>query len=88
MSQMENWNTNKLKDLGSITANGVNKKIDLSEIPVSLVNYMDVYSYNKIDNNFEFQQVTANQRQIENCNCSFVCLDDIICHTTQCVFVF
>lgn len=68
MSQMENWNTNKLKDLGSITANGVNKKIDLSEIPVSLVNYMDVYSYNKIDNNFEFQQVTANQRQIENCN--------------------
>ena len=68
MSKMENWNTNKLKDLGSITANGVNKKIDSSEIPVSLVNYMDVYSYNKIDNNFEFQQVTANQRQIQNCN--------------------
>jgi len=65
----ETWELCKLGDIGTFKSNGVDKLSKPNEIPVNLLNYMDVYNRRKISNNnaSELMQVTAKQSQlIEN----------------------
>lgn len=63
----EEWQTKPLGELGEFKSNGVDKKISPEEIPVNLLNYLDVY--NKInvtpDNCDELMQVTAKPQQLK-----------------------
>ena len=56
----------KLKDLGTISTSSVDKKINVNEKEVNLLNYMDVYSSvdKKIDSRINFMKVTANENQL------------------------
>jgi type I restriction enzyme S subunit len=63
------WEQYKLGDLGLFKSNGVDKLSKPNEIPVNLLNYMDVYSRRKVSNKnaSELMQVTAKPSQlIEN----------------------
>jgi len=60
------WDAITLGALGELQSSGVDKKIDPQEIPIKLINYMDVYKNTKIDNSIEFMRVTANERELEN----------------------
>ena len=65
----DTWELCKLGDIGTFKSNGVDKLSKPNEIPVNLLNYMDVYNRRKISNNnaSELMQVTAKQSQlIEN----------------------
>ncbi|MEN5386461.1 restriction endonuclease subunit S [Aliarcobacter skirrowii] len=62
------WTTVRLKSLGSIQGNGVDKTVNRDELPIKLLNYMDVYTYTVIDNNLNFQEVTAKKNKIKKCN--------------------
>jgi len=68
MTNNSDWISIRLRELGIFRSNGADKKIASDEIPVSLVNYMDVYKHNRIDGNFIFQKVTAKKSEIEKCN--------------------
>jgi type I restriction enzyme S subunit len=60
------WKLLKLKDLGTISTSSVDKKINVNEKEVNLLNYMDVYSSvdKKIDSRINFMKVTANENQL------------------------
>lgn len=62
----DEWKEFELGDLGVFKSNGVNKKINVNEKRVSLLNYMDVYSRKKIKsaNTHELMQITAKDNQI------------------------
>jgi len=63
------WEQYKLGGLGFFKSNGVDKLSKPNEIPVNLLNYMDVYSRRKVSNKnaHELMQVTAKPSQlIEN----------------------
>lgn len=63
------WEQYKLGDLGLFKSNGVDKLSKPNEIPVNLLNYMDVYSRRIVSNKnaSELMQVTAKPSQlIEN----------------------
>lgn len=65
----DTWEQYKLGDLGFFKSNGVDKLSKPNEIPVNLLNYMDVYSRRKVSskNANELMQVTAKPCQlIEN----------------------
>ena len=65
----DSWEQYKLGDLGFFKSNGVDKLSKPNEIPVNLLNYMDVYSRRKVSNKnaHELMQVTAKTSQlIEN----------------------
>jgi len=62
------WPTVKLKSLGFIQGNGVDKTINRDELSIKLLNYMDVYTYTVIDNKLNFQEVTAKKNKIKKCN--------------------
>lgn len=66
----EAWEQCKLEQLGVFTSNGVDKLSKENEIPVNLLNYMDVYNRLKITTNncTELMQVTARPEQIKNNN--------------------
>lgn len=65
---MKWWQSNKLKKLWWCRSNWVDKKFDEAQKTVRLVNYMDVYKNNKINNWFDFQETTAKDAQIEKCD--------------------
>lgn len=71
---MEDWINIKLKDIGSISGNGVDKTYNHNEKEVKLLNYMDVYSNKYIDSKIDFQIVTSPNAKITKCN---VLKDDI-----------
>ena len=65
----DDWEQYKLGDLGFFKSNGVDKLSKPNEIPVNLLNYMDVYNRREVSNKNanELMQVTAKPSQlIEN----------------------
>lgn len=65
----DGWEQYKLGDLGFFKSNGVDKLSKPNEIPVNLLNYMDVYKRLKVSNKntHQLMQVTAKPSQlIEN----------------------
>ena len=62
------WEQRKLGECGDFTSNGVDKLRKPKEIPVSLLNYMDVYNRRHITAKtcIELMQVTARPAQIKN----------------------
>src|SRR5699024_134562 len=60
------WEEKKLKDLGDISSSGIDKKINIDEEEVYLLNYMDVYNKKQpsINNISEFMKVTARKDKI------------------------
>lgn len=62
----DEWEEKRLVELGAFKSNGVDKIIREDEIPVNLLNYMDVHNRKKLDNKTTktLMQVTAKSRQI------------------------
>lgn len=62
-----NANEVSIKDLGTVTTSGVDKKTNPSEEIINLVNYMDVYGNKSkiIDSSLEFMKVSAKENQIK-----------------------
>jgi type I restriction enzyme, S subunit len=61
------WKTKKLGEIGEIAGAGVDKKIKLDEVPVRLVNYLDVYHRNFIYSRHLNHYVTAPLAQAQRC---------------------
>jgi type I restriction enzyme S subunit len=61
------WETKELGKLGKISGAGVDKKIRLGELPVRLVNYMDVYCRNFIYSKDLDHFVSASVEQAARC---------------------
>ena len=63
----DDWETNKLGEIGEVSGAGVDKKIKLSEVPVRLVNYLDVYKRDFIYSKHLNHKVTAPATKALNC---------------------
>jgi|TARA_R110002050_G_scaffold210563_2_gene346529 type I restriction enzyme S subunit len=63
----DNWRQVKLGDIGEISSAGVDKKIIKGEIPVRLINYLDVYRSDFIDSKNITHQVTAPAAKASKC---------------------
>lgn len=61
------WEEKCLGELGEITGAGVDKKIRSNEIPVRLLNYMDVYKRDFLRANDFWHEVTAKPDQARRC---------------------
>lgn len=64
----DEWKTYQLEDIFQITSAGVDKKILEDEIKVHLLNYMDIYNNNIINNGTTNFITTAPKNKILNCN--------------------
>lgn len=62
------WQITTLGESGVITGAGVDKKANPNESPVRLLNYMDVYKNEFLEDASIHQVVTANQVKIRNCD--------------------
>ncbi|QOR74058.1 restriction endonuclease subunit S [Cruoricaptor ignavus] len=62
------WKAVKLGEIGKITSNGVDKKIIEGEIPVRLLNYLDVYRRNYLFSNEISHTVTTTQQKVLTCD--------------------
>jgi len=58
------WVKIRLGELGKFKTSSVDKKVDKNEKPVRLINYMNVYRENFIDNSLKLMEVTANNHEI------------------------
>ncbi len=58
------WVTTTLGALGTFSTSSVDKKLAASEVPVNLINYMDIYRDNFIDERRTLMQTTASQSEI------------------------
>jgi len=65
---MGEWVEVRLGDFGEFKSNGVDKKSNINEIPVNLLNYMDVYNRRKINahNCNTLMPVTARLSQVQD----------------------
>jgi type I restriction enzyme, S subunit len=61
------WETKKLREIGEIAGSGVDKKTRPEEVPVRLVNYLDVYHRDFIYSNELYHWVTAPIAQAKRC---------------------
>lgn len=61
------WETKKVREIGEIAGSGVDKKVRLDEVPVRLVNYLDVYHRDFIYSNELYHWVTAPIAQALRC---------------------
>ncbi len=61
------WEVKRLGELGKISGAGVDKKVRAQEVPVRLLNYMDVYRRNFICTQALGQTVTARTEQAARC---------------------
>lgn len=61
------WETKQLGEIGEISGAGVNKKINVNEESVRLVNYLDVYNKTFIYSKDLMHQVSARPGQIRRC---------------------
>ncbi|RLB70047.1 MAG: restriction endonuclease subunit S [Deltaproteobacteria bacterium] len=59
------WSTSKLRDIANVRVSNVDKKVYVSEKPVKLCNYMDVYSNEYIRDNIPFMNGSATPTEIE-----------------------
>ena len=62
------WKAKRLEDIGLISGAGVDKKIDNDEIPVRLVNYLDVYHKTFLYSRNLTHEVSARQDQLRRCS--------------------
>lgn len=62
------WETKPLGDLGVITGSGVDKKVRPEEVPVRLVNFLDVFRKSFIYSKNLHHQVTARPDQLLKCS--------------------
>ena len=62
------WKTVSIKNMGTLTGAGVDKKTYHDETPVRLVNYVDVFHKDFIYNNDLNFWTTANQQKLVQCN--------------------
>ena len=62
------WVEKKLGEVGIVTGSGVDKKVNEDEIPVTLLNYLDVYRYTYIKRSMLHQVVTAKREKLLQCN--------------------
>ena len=65
---MTKWDSKKLSELGVMRGAGADKLTQPGEKPIRLVNYMDVYTNHRINNTMTFQEVTATDREIAQCD--------------------
>ncbi|MGO9139718.1 MAG: restriction endonuclease subunit S [Syntrophales bacterium] len=61
------WEVKKLKEIGEITGAGIDKKSNLDEVPIRLVNYLDVFHKNFIYSRDLNHRVTAPAAQAQRC---------------------
>ena len=61
------WETKRLEELGEISGAGVDKKINSNEIPVRLVNYLDVYNKAFLYSKDLTHEVSARSDQVQRC---------------------
>lgn len=64
------WEVKKLGEIGTFQTSSIDKLSNENESEVYLVNYMNVYRHENINNESikSFQVVTAKEKQIESCN--------------------
>ena len=62
------WKLLSLGNLGTISGAGVDKVSRSEEIPIKLLNYMDVYKNDFISNNVKFMNTTATKDQVIKCS--------------------
>ena len=58
------WIRLRLGGLGKFKTSSVDKKVDKNEKLIKLINYMDVYRKNFIDNSLKLMEVTANSHEM------------------------
>ena len=61
------WETKRLEELGEISGAGVDKKINSNEMPVRLVNYLDVYNKTFLYSKDLIHEVSARPDQVRHC---------------------
>lgn len=64
----DDWQTVKLGDVGTVSSAGVDKKVVDGEVPVKLLNYLDVYRRNKLFTHEFKHEVTAPSAKVEGCS--------------------
>lgn len=67
LTPKEDWMTKTLGELGEISGAGVDKKVNDDEIPIRLVNFLDVYHKDFINSKMLNHWVTAKQEKISQC---------------------
>lgn len=63
----EAWETKRLGELGEISGAGVDKKVNPNEVPVRLVNYLDVYNKTFLYSKDLTHEVSARSDQVRRC---------------------
>ena len=61
----DTWPTKSLREVADIRVSNVDKKLHVSEKPVKLCNYMDVYSNDYISNRINFMEASATLAEVE-----------------------
>ena len=61
------WKTKRLGELGEISGAGVDKKVNPNEVPVRLVNYLDVYNKTLLYSKDLTHEVSARPDQVRRC---------------------
>ena len=61
------WGTKQLGEIGEISGAGVDKKINPNEVPVRLVNYLDVYNKSFLYSKDLTHEVSARPDQVRHC---------------------
>jgi type I restriction enzyme S subunit len=62
------WDMKRLEDIGVISGAGVDKKTRQNEMPVRLLNYMDVYKKDFLRSDDFWHQVSAKPDQVRRCS--------------------
>ena len=68
LTPKDDWEVKKLGEIAEITGAGIDKKINEKEIPVTLLNYMDVFKRDYIYLNELHHKVTAPTNKVISCN--------------------
>ena len=61
------WETRRLGEIGEISGAGVDKKVNPNEVPVRLVNYLDVYNKTFLYSKDLTHEVSARRDQVRHC---------------------
>lgn len=61
------WETKQLGEIGDISGAGVDKKVSTNEVPVRLVNYLDVYHKTFLYSKDLTHEVSAKSDQVRRC---------------------
>ncbi len=61
------WVVKRLGEIGDVSGAGVDKKVSMSEVPVRLVNYLDVYHKTFLYSKNLTHEVSAKSDQIQRC---------------------